>query len=234
MTTKNQDSHDNLSWHSDDAQQTPPNAALRTATLVRSRRSRSNVRRRVLRGDHCLFLSRWRVVTCPQLTGIGAAPASIAKAASEWMRPGWDQAHSTVAATIGPTPGWRAARAARSGRCPGWPCFVLARLLGQGLDASPAAPTAPADHRLRVGCPTVSASVPPSGPDRVQRVRLGTVAPVRVRDGPARPPSPRGWPDGGPGQRRGRRSPRSPTPAGPRARRRTRPVGRSRPGWPRR
>jgi hypothetical protein len=34
---------------------------------------------------------------------MGATPASIANAASEWMQPGWDQAHSTVAATIGPT-----------------------------------------------------------------------------------------------------------------------------------
>jgi len=36
--------------------------------------------------------------------GMGATPASIANAASEWIRPGWDQAHNTVAATIGPTP----------------------------------------------------------------------------------------------------------------------------------
>ena len=36
--------------------------------------------------------------------GIGAAPPSMAKAASLGQRPGGDQAHSTVAATIGPTP----------------------------------------------------------------------------------------------------------------------------------
>src|SRR4029453_11941894 len=36
--------------------------------------------------------------------GIGATPASIADAASEWTRPGWDHAHNTVAATTGPTP----------------------------------------------------------------------------------------------------------------------------------
>ena len=35
---------------------------------------------------------------------MGAAPASIANAASERQRPGCDQAHNTVAATIGPTP----------------------------------------------------------------------------------------------------------------------------------
>ena len=35
---------------------------------------------------------------------VGATPASIANAASEWIRPWWDQAQSTVAATIGPTP----------------------------------------------------------------------------------------------------------------------------------
>ena len=35
---------------------------------------------------------------------MGATPASIANAASEWIRPGWDHAHKTVAATIGPTP----------------------------------------------------------------------------------------------------------------------------------
>ena len=35
---------------------------------------------------------------------MGAAPPSMAKAASLEKRPGWDQAHSTMAATIGPTP----------------------------------------------------------------------------------------------------------------------------------
>ena len=35
---------------------------------------------------------------------MGAAPPSMAKAASLGQRPGWDQAHSTMAATIGPTP----------------------------------------------------------------------------------------------------------------------------------
>jgi hypothetical protein len=44
--------------------------------------------------------------------GMGAAPASMAKAASLAQRPGWDQAHSTMAATIGPTP----QRPSRSGR----------------------------------------------------------------------------------------------------------------------
>ena len=43
---------------------------------------------------------------------MGAAPPSMAKAASVRQRPGWDQAHSTVAATIGPTP----VRVSRSGR----------------------------------------------------------------------------------------------------------------------
>jgi hypothetical protein len=43
---------------------------------------------------------------------MGATPASIANAASEWIRPGWDQAHNTVAATIGPTPN----SSSRSGR----------------------------------------------------------------------------------------------------------------------
>jgi hypothetical protein len=44
--------------------------------------------------------------------GIGAAPPSMAKAASLGQRPGWDQAHRTMAATIGPTP----VRLSRSGR----------------------------------------------------------------------------------------------------------------------
>jgi hypothetical protein len=43
---------------------------------------------------------------------MGAAPPSMANAASERQRPGWDQAHSTVAATIGPAP----VRVSRSGR----------------------------------------------------------------------------------------------------------------------
>ncbi len=43
---------------------------------------------------------------------MGARPASIANAASEWIRPVWDQAHNTVAATIGPTPN----SSSRSGR----------------------------------------------------------------------------------------------------------------------
>lgn len=57
-------------------------------------------------------LSRWRVVVWPLLAGIGATPASIANAASERIRPGWDHAHNTTAATIGPTPSW----SSRSGR----------------------------------------------------------------------------------------------------------------------
>jgi hypothetical protein len=48
----------------------------------------------------------------PLFAGIGATPASMANAASEWIRPGWDQAHNTVAATIGPTPN----ASSRSGR----------------------------------------------------------------------------------------------------------------------
>jgi hypothetical protein len=43
---------------------------------------------------------------------MGAAPPSMAKAASLGQRPGCDQAHGTVAATIGPTP----VRVSRSGR----------------------------------------------------------------------------------------------------------------------
>jgi len=55
--------------------------------------------------------SRTRTVW-PLEAGIGAAPPSMAKAASLRQRPGWDQAHSTVAATIGPTP----VRVSSSGR----------------------------------------------------------------------------------------------------------------------
>ncbi|NYI81171.1 hypothetical protein BJ988_005879 [Nocardioides panzhihuensis] len=51
-------------------------------------------------------------MTWPLFAGIGATPASIANAASERIRPGWDQAHNTVAATIGPTPN----SSSRSGR----------------------------------------------------------------------------------------------------------------------
>ncbi len=48
----------------------------------------------------------------PQDAGIGAAPASIANAASERIRPGWDQAIRTWAAVRAPIPGW----VSRSGR----------------------------------------------------------------------------------------------------------------------
>src|SRR5215218_794210 len=44
--------------------------------------------------------------------GDGGSPPSMAKAASVRQRPGWDQAHRTMAATIGPTP----RRLSRSGR----------------------------------------------------------------------------------------------------------------------
>lgn len=43
---------------------------------------------------------------------MGATPARLAKAASLRHRPGWDQAHKTVAATMGPMPSW----SSRSGR----------------------------------------------------------------------------------------------------------------------
>ncbi len=49
--------------------------------------------------------SRWRT-TWPEEASTGAAPASIAKAASERSRPGWDQLISTWAAVTGPIPGW--------------------------------------------------------------------------------------------------------------------------------
>ena len=49
-------------------------------------------------------LSRCRVVW-PEEAGIGATPASRAKAASERTRPLWDQLTISWAATIGPTPG---------------------------------------------------------------------------------------------------------------------------------
>jgi hypothetical protein len=44
-------------------------------------------------------------VTCPEQAGMGLAPASAAKAASERSRPACDQLTSTWAALIGPTPG---------------------------------------------------------------------------------------------------------------------------------
>jgi hypothetical protein len=46
--------------------------------------------------------SRTRTVW-PLEAGIGAAPPSMAKAASVRQRPAWDQALRTMAATIGPT-----------------------------------------------------------------------------------------------------------------------------------
>ena len=50
-------------------------------------------------------LRRWRT-TWPEDAGTGAAPASMAKAASERNRPGWDQLISSWAALMGPMPGW--------------------------------------------------------------------------------------------------------------------------------
>ena len=47
---------------------------------------------------------RWRT-TCPEPAGTGATPARRAKAASERRRPGCDQATSSCAALIVPTPG---------------------------------------------------------------------------------------------------------------------------------
>ena len=45
-------------------------------------------------------------IVWPEEAGIGAAPASRAKAASEWTRPWCDQESTTCAAAWGPTPGW--------------------------------------------------------------------------------------------------------------------------------
>ena len=50
-------------------------------------------------------MRRWRT-TWPEDAWTGAAPASMAKAASERNRPGWDQLISTWAALMGPIPGW--------------------------------------------------------------------------------------------------------------------------------
>jgi hypothetical protein len=48
--------------------------------------------------------SRRRVVA-PEEAGIGQVPVIAARAASEWIRPRWDQAVSTTAALTAPTPG---------------------------------------------------------------------------------------------------------------------------------
>ena len=42
----------------------------------------------------------------PEEAGIGAAPASRAKPASEWIRLWCDQERTSCAAACGPTPGW--------------------------------------------------------------------------------------------------------------------------------
>src|SRR5947208_2042026 len=42
----------------------------------------------------------------PEEAGIGAAPASLAKAASDPIRPRCDQESTSWAAACGPTPGW--------------------------------------------------------------------------------------------------------------------------------
>src|SRR5690625_5506044 len=46
------------------------------------------------------------LVVLPEEAGRGLVPAILAKAASEWMRPGWDQAVRMMAAVMGPMPGW--------------------------------------------------------------------------------------------------------------------------------
>jgi hypothetical protein len=61
-------------------------------------------------------LSRCRLVW-PLEAGIGATPARRAKAASERTRPGCDQATSSWAATIGPTPGSSSSPGASARTC---------------------------------------------------------------------------------------------------------------------
>ena len=68
--------------------------------------------------------SRWRT-TRPEDASMGAAPASIANAASERSRPGCDQLISTCAPMAGPTPGWASsagatARASTPSSLPSW------------------------------------------------------------------------------------------------------------------
>src|SRR5690625_6248253 len=78
-------------------------------------------------------LRRWRVVL-PLEAGRGLVPAMAAKAASEWMRPGWDHTVGKVAAFTAPTPGalvmWALSEAAT--RSVG-SRLLLARVLSQAV-----------------------------------------------------------------------------------------------------
>ena len=76
-------------------------------------------------------LSRCRVVW-PLEAGIGAAPASRAKAASERTRPRCDQATISCAATIGPTPGSSSSCGASARTWPRISAFELGRFQSGG------------------------------------------------------------------------------------------------------
>jgi hypothetical protein len=161
--------------------------------------------------------SRWRT-TRPEEASIGAAPASMAKAASERSRPGCDQPISTCAAVTGPTPGWPAAPAPPPG--PRWPAPCRAgqppggrpgpRLAQPGLAAQagpqrlgrghqqglevPAGiggldgtgpgelehPAGPRAGRAAAGRQVLATQRLAAGPDRIQRVALAWVRPVRL------------------------------------------------------
>jgi hypothetical protein len=75
------------------------------------------------------------LMTCPDDAGMGLAPASAAKAASERSRPVCDQLTSTWAALIGPTPGSSSSHGRDRGHQPLQLGPQLGGLGGQQLDA---------------------------------------------------------------------------------------------------
>jgi hypothetical protein len=91
--------------------------------------------------------SRWRT-TRPELAGSGATPASAANAASERSRPGCDHAHSSCAATIGPTPSTVSKGRNRRGDKLRQLGLQLGRLLLQQLDPAGGRPQRPHGHAL--------------------------------------------------------------------------------------
>jgi hypothetical protein len=77
---------------------------------------------------------RWRLLL-PLEAGIGAAPASRANAAWEWIRPGCDQLIRSCAQVSGPIPGWLSSAGAAVGDDAGDLALQQVGLCGELRDA---------------------------------------------------------------------------------------------------
>jgi hypothetical protein len=127
---------------------------------------------------------RWRVCW-PDDAGIGQAPASAAKAASERSRPAYDQLTRTCAALIGPTPGRPSSHGASA-------VTSLARSASSPAASVASVCTGPSGHRALAGGQQHPVALPDrlagaawrvarergfaSSADRVERVALAAAA----------------------------------------------------------